>query len=165
MPVRGADVVAENIVIFGGGFKKHVNKVMGMIRTRLDSQVTENISLRDHSPKDLAALGHPYASRHGNRGIAIHDPYWQVHVQSGKLLSSKKSGVDEADISDSGKMTASAWCGVDEHIAPHALDVFWGTSKMIPRDFLGGSLEQIRGEAYKTINDNLRGLAQSFEAR
>jgi hypothetical protein len=163
MPVRGADVGANNIIKFGGNFKNHVNKVMAGVQDRLDAQVTMNISLSDHSLRDLAAAGHPYAKRHGSQGLAIHEPNWMVHIQSGQLLSSKKSGTTPCDIVG-GQLKATAWCGVDENIAPHALYVYWGTSRMIPRDFLNGSLDQIRPEVYAVIHDNLRNLVQSFEA-
>jgi hypothetical protein len=163
MPVKGTQIVARNIIKFGGGFTAHVNKVMNTVKDRLDAQVTLNMSLTDHSPRDLAAEGHPYARRHGSQGIPIHDPYWLVHTQSGRLLSSKKSGTVPAEI-NGGRLTAVAWCGVDEGIAPHALNVYWGTSKMIPRDFLHGSLDQIRPEVFTVLQDNLKGLVQSFEA-
>ncbi len=51
-----------------------------------------NVSLRDHSPRDLAAMDHPYARRHGS--IRVHtgssqylvDSATAVHSQSGRLL-------------------------------------------------------------------------------
>jgi hypothetical protein len=69
MAVKGADIVANNIIKFGGGFLEHVNRVMEGVRETLDTTITANMSLTDHSPKDLADLDHPYAARHGSQGI------------------------------------------------------------------------------------------------
>jgi len=44
----------------------------------------ELLSARDHTPADLAAMGHPYAQRAPNNP---HDPPEVVHAQSGELVS------------------------------------------------------------------------------
>ena len=49
MPISGADVVANNIKEFGGGFTRHVSKVMKKAVDRLDKDVTLNMSMTDHS--------------------------------------------------------------------------------------------------------------------
>jgi hypothetical protein len=45
------------------------------------------ISLTDHSLKDLAKMGHPYAKAHPNNP---HDPPEQVHTHTGDLLRGLK---------------------------------------------------------------------------
>jgi hypothetical protein len=156
MPITGQETVLKNITKVGGGFLKHTNSVMEKVRKRLDAQVSLNILLADHGPRELAKLDHPYAARHGGRGLAIHEPYWQVHAQTGRLVSSKGSGVVEATFSV-GKVAAKAWVRIDEGVAPHALYVIYGTTKMIPRPFLIGSLEQVREELYSMIRNGLKG--------
>lgn len=163
MAVIGGNVVARNIMKFGGGFIEHVNKTMETVKKELDTEVTKNMSLQDHSLQDLAALGHPYAARHGSHGLPIHDPHWQVHIQSGQLLESKSAGTVDAGF-EGGTMTAKAWVGLDENKAAHALFVIFGTSKMIPRDFLLGSLEIKRQGIYGILSANLKHMVVNFRA-
>jgi len=161
MTVQGGKLVARNITKFGGGFLRHVNSVMNKAREILDRKVTENMSLSDHSLEDLRIMDHPYATRHGSRGRPIHSPYWLVHTQGGRLLSSKSSGIDKASLTG-GELTARAWVKLDESAAHYAVYVVWGTSKMIPRDFLGGSLEQEKEKILGVIQGNLRDAVVSF---
>ena len=162
MPVLGADVVAKNIKAFGDGFCGHVNKTMEAVDIMLDKKVTENMSQADHSQADLAKLGHPYARRHGEEGSGLHTPYYQVHKQSGQLLASKRSGIVKADISG-GTLRASAWSGVYERGAFYAAYIIYGTSKMIPRDFLTGSLNEVKDEAIAYLKSNLRDFVFNFK--
>lgn len=162
MPVHGADLVAKNITAFGKGFTKHVNGVMGRVSEGLEARVRLNSSLADHSLRELRRLGHPYAAQGGR--AAIHDPKWLVHNQGGLLSAAIFKQVEEARI-EAGVLTASAIVGVDEAKAPYAGYVVFGTSKMVPRDFLGESLEQFRPEADRFLKDNLRDLSFYVGAR
>jgi hypothetical protein len=161
MPVRGQELVAKNIVGYLNGFLKTVNTTMTEVKVLLDDEVTKNISLRDHTLKQLAELDHPYARRHGSRGKVIHEPYWQVHVQSGRLLASKFSGIRDAKVVG-GTLSAAAFVGLNENSAKHALYVVFGTSKMIPRPVLQGSRENVKTKAYETIKSRLKFLTFSF---
>lgn len=163
MPVVGADIISKNIIKFGGGFIRHVNQTMGKVRVVLDKEITKNISLKDHKTEDLRKLGHPYASRWGtSKAAALHEPYWVVHSQTGELLGSKFSGVDPASI-ESGRLKSSAFVGLNENIAKHAVFVIFGTSKMIPRPVLQESRGRIIKEASEIIKSNLKNLVTSFE--
>lgn len=164
MPVTGADTVAENIKRFGGGFKEHVRKVMDYAGAMLDADITLNMSISDHTLAELAALGHPYAARHGSQGIPIHSPYWLIHTHTGHLLSSKRRGVSDVGISG-GKLQVSAWVGLDETVAFYALYLIWGTSKMIPRDVLSGSLfnKDFQDRTKEYISRNLRDMVFRFK--
>lgn len=162
MPVTGQDLVIKNIQSFGGGFLKHVNRTMELTRVRLDHEVTQNMSLTDHSLADLAKLGHPYSAKWGSHGKAIHDPFWLVHTHSGKLLSSKESKTIEASIIE-GKLSAAAYVKLDEQIAYYAIYLVWGTSKMIPRDFLHGSLDASKEDLFAIIKKNLKDAIVEFK--
>lgn len=155
--IQGADVVAKNIVVFTRGFLREVNRGFERVRGILDDRITRNISLSDHSLKDLARMGHPY-SRVG--GFRLHDPEYQVHTQSGRMLAAKISGTNKADISG-GNLGASAWAGISS-AAPHAVHVIYGTSRMIPRDFLRGSLAEVRGQVLDTLSRPLKNTVVSF---
>lgn len=162
MPVTGQDLVIKNLRNFGGGFLKHVNKTMDKARARLDHEVTQNMNLRDHSLAYQAKMGHPYASRWGSQGMAIHDPFWLVHTHSGALLGSKESKVVEAVISG-GRLVASAYVRLDERQAKHAVYLIWGTSKMIPRDFLHGSLAKAKDDLFAIIKRGLKDAVVEFQ--
>ena len=164
MAVKGADLVAKNIRLFGDGFLKHVNITMKGVAEIMNKEVTKNISLTDHSLEDLRVMGHPYARRHGPKGMSIHSPYWQVHRQTGTLLSSKYSGVKKASVAG-GNLKASAYVGVNENQAPHAVSVIWGTRRMIPRDFLTGSLNNVKKKAFDHLRVNLRDMVRQFNLR
>ena len=162
MPVTGTNIVANNILRYGGGFLNTVNKVMKEIAFMLDKQVEGNISRTDYSLEELADLDHPFASRHGAEGIPVYDPYWMVHKRSGKLLNSKKSGTVRADVSG-GTLEASAYVRLDENVAPHAAYVVYGTSRMIPRPVLQGSRDQVAPQAYELLRTVLKNLTVNFK--
>ncbi len=164
MPVVGANLVAKNIRAYGGGFLKTVNEVMTEIRFLLDDRLTKNIARKDFSLKELADLDHPFARRHGSEGIPVYDPYWMVHSRTGRLINSVDSGTERASIT-AGKLTASAFVRLDPTIAPHALHVVFGTSKMIPRPVVTGSGQQVSPVAMKLLKTKLKSLTISFRAR
>lgn len=104
----------------------------------IKEQILENITLRDHTLQDLRKLGYPYSVR-DPRGI--HDPEWQVHEQSGEM-------VDAVRIEETRK---GFRIGVDDALAPHAIFVVFGTSKMISRDFITGSIRQTEPQVRRIL--------------
>lgn len=158
MPISGADIVAKNIIKYQQGFIKATNLVMRNIEGMLDQEITKNISLTDHSLQDLAKLRHPYGFGKGE----LHDPNYQVHTQSGTLLSSKSSGTEDADINEGGTLKASAFVQLDPGIAPHAIFVVYGTSKMIPRPVMSASRDKLKPDILDFIQSNLKDLKVSF---
>lgn len=100
----------------------------------LEKRIRQNISLRDHSLAQLAAMGHPYARRHGS--IQIHrkgstsllNPEYRVHTQSGALLNS---------VTVTSASSRPHWrLHLDTGVAPHAEYVIHGTRVMLRRDVL-----------------------------
>jgi len=166
MPISGGETVAGNIRNFGGGFLKHVKVVMIEVTADLDKEVTKNMSLTDHTIDDLRALGHPYSEkRWGSTGMAgFHDPYWQVHKQSGRLLRSKDSGVIGPSVA-AGELTVKGYVRLNEVDVEYANAIIWGNGRMIPRDFLSGSVNnkdfQDRTKSY--LVKNLRDLVLNFK--
>jgi hypothetical protein len=155
--VKGADVVMKNMLAFGNKFSEEVNADFRIVEQMLKEAIKKNISLSDHSLADLAALGHPYAA---NAPQHIHDPDYQVHTQGGGMLSGLFSGTEALSISG-GTAVASAYSGIDEAIN-YAIFVLLGTSKMIPRDFLSGSLEEIRTQVFETLRRSLNHVTINF---
>ena len=157
MLVTGQEAIAKNIIKYTAGFLKSTNRVMGEVSAMLDAKVTANMSLTDHSLKDLRDLGHPYAKRHGEKGSSVHAPYYQVHQQSGRLLESKSKGTIPAVV-ENGTLKATAYVMLDANSVPYANSVIFGTSKMIPRPVLEGSKLEVANDAYKHIATTLKGL-------
>ncbi len=154
MPVTGFETVAKNIIKYQNGFLNSVNRVMKEVKVILDDEVTANMSLKDHSLKDLAKLGHPYGINNTN---VPHSPIWLVHTQSGKMLRAKSSDTIDASI-NGGILKASAFVKIDGADVPYALAVINGTSKMIPRPFLAYSRDKVQEAAYEHIRNTLRNL-------
>ncbi len=105
--------------------------------TVLFDTVRENMSLTDHSLRDLAAMDHPYASRHssitihrsGGRGLQT--PEFRIHTQDGKLLRALKK---TTRVQDEGRHVFRIF--VDESVAKHARYVFEGTKIMHGRNLI-----------------------------
>ncbi len=170
MAVHGAEAVLGNITKFGGRFLATVGETMQVAADTLEHRVKLNSSLSDHTLKDLRELGHPYARKWGEQGAGLHEPYWQVHQQGGQLLESVYQQVDDAEALASGfvggrsvsQVVVSCRVGFDESKAPHAVYVVWGTSRMIPRDPLMGSLGEVKGSIQDYIRTRLKGAVVSF---
>lgn len=154
MPITGQETVARNLIKWGGGFVKQVNKTMAGVAIILDNKITENMSLSDHSLPQLAKMGHPYSAR---RPQELHSPNFQVHRQSGNLLDSKQAGSGGASIED-GVLKATAFVMLDVGQAEYAPYVVYGTSKMIPRPVLGGSRDQVKSEVFDYMKSELKNL-------
>lgn len=155
--IQGGDVVLRNITTFGGRFLGHLNIVMKSIEEKLREAIKKNISLTDHTLEDLAEMGHPYASAHPANP---HEPGYQVHSQSGTMLGGLVSGTSDAAFTGSG-VTAEAHAGIEASIN-YAIFVIFGTSRMIPRDFLTGSLEEVRDQVFSLLQSNLRDAVINF---
>jgi len=114
----------------------------------LHEKMTENISLTDHSLKELKRLGYPYAKREPKK---IHEPDWLVHKQKGDLVRSLGVFIRKTPRKFSAKV------GCDETIAPHVAWIVHGTSKMVGRDFIRGSFEQVKDEIRETMRKTIVG--------
>lgn len=163
MPVQGTDIVAKNLVAFGQGFTRHVNTVMKSVGADVLGKVRENIGFSDHSLAALRDLDHPYARRHGPQGKHLHDLSFQAHRQSGVMYTASFATIREASI-DGGRLEAAAIVGINELQAPHAAQVIFGTSRMIPRDFLSGTVQTlaVRELVMSQIKTKLKKLKFDF---
>ena len=163
MPVTGADIVAENIKKFGGGFTKHASRVMKSATKLLYKEVTKNIGLTDHSQADLTRMGHPYSRRHGPEGMGLHKPPWLIHKQSGRLMKSRYQGTNDAEVI-AGKLMVSGWVGLDQDEVPYAKNLIFGTWHMVPRDALRGSLadNKLQKNVRRMISRDLRDAVITF---
>ena len=110
-------------------------------------KVSGNISLTCHSLADLAAMGHPYAVAHLNNP---HSPYYQVHMQSGQMRARLTSEVvaDTQEVRGGVGYTGTAEESLKAPGSAHSYlrCVIFGTEHMVSRDFLNGSLDEVKGE-------------------
>lgn len=100
--------------------------------TVLFDKIKLNAGLTDHSLKDLADLGHPYAKRAPKK---IHDPDYQVHIQTGLL---------ESNIGQRQETPDRVVVGVNGEAVPYLDDVIYGTPLMVARPFVTGSFEEVK---------------------
>lgn len=110
-------------------------------------KVSGNISLTCHSLADLVAMGHPYAIAHLNNP---HSPYYQVHMQSGKMRARLTSEVaaDSQEVRGGVGYTGEAEESLKAPGSAHSYlrCVIFGTEHMVSRDFLSGSLGEVKAE-------------------
>lgn len=98
----------------------------------LKQRIADNISLTDHSISQLKSLGYPYSV---NNTSQIHVPDYQVHNQTGNLLSALTvNKINQYRVQ----------VGIDDSIAPYVGFIIFGTTKMVPRDFITGSFNELR---------------------
>ena len=126
----------------------------------LEQRMYDNVSLEDHTLKELNLLGNPYGKKHPQE---IHNPAYLVHTQhspsSGNKIGSDLIDALRVNIVNQYRIQV----GFDESIAPHVRDVYWGTTKatgMRGRDFIEGSFQEVQ-EEFKEIGEN--GLKEIVE--
>ena len=128
MKITGLEASLKNLKgIEKTAFEKAGKKALRAAAIILRKDLKANTNLRDHSLKQLAEMGHPYARRHGS--ISIHSPRsYRVHAQSGKMRS-------KAMFKQRGSGTRISYkIGFDYGAVPYARYVIQGTKVMLPRN-------------------------------
>lgn len=137
----------------GIGVAEVAKRALAPAAQRLYDEARKNISLRDHSLKDLADIDHPYARRHGkiNTSALGHEPEWQVHTRPARLARGKNGQRLAEGANQTGDLRRALRVGLlpssrppgeswvvwfDVDAAPHAVFVVQGTPLMLPRDVL-----------------------------
>jgi len=132
--VRGGPLSTfEKVTLMGA--KEAVKKTAKLLRDRM----VENAGLTDHTLDELEKLGHPFAIR---RPQTLHNPNFQIHKQSGRLVDN----IEMVKVSDTQYAV-----GVDEEKVPYIRHVVRGTQFMIARDFITGSFRQIQKKLNKVF--------------
>jgi hypothetical protein len=158
--ISGTETLAKNIVKYTEGFLREVNIDMEKAELILKGKIKDNISNTDYTLEDLAKMGHPYARRSPK---SIHNPDYIVHCQSGEMLSGLGSGTKKASVKGT-TLEAEAYAGISDNVE-HAKYVIYGTSKMVPRDFLKGSLEEVGQKILTTLKRSLNRVTMSFNGK
>ena len=132
--------------------EKNVNNYarVGLNRAanRTKERLEQNVGLTDHTLKQLADLGHPYAKKTvneverfnrlagTNEPTSIHNPWWLVHRQSGLLSRNIRIVHENKD---------EVAIGVNPSV-PYLEDVIMGNSVMIGRNFPAFTLYELIDE-------------------
>lgn len=149
--IEGTEIVIARIGRTQEEFDRRLDKVLDASVKLLGNAVKKNISLTCHSLEGLAEMGYPYAVRspfNPHPG----SPTYLVHKQSGGLVASMRSGVSHLP----GSGVYTGYVGIDETEAPYARYVIMGTRKMVGRNFLTGSLDEVRDEIFNRFINGLR---------
>ena len=145
--LTGVTEAQLNLISFQQSVRKGCTRVVDEVADYLFQKVRENVSHTEMSLADLQRAGHPYARRHGKIKPLV-EPWYAVFIRSGALRNALFKKLARSGV---GHVVASI--GVDTDKAPHAAYVIFGTSRMLPRDFI---TETIRDEAH-----NVRRLVET----
>jgi hypothetical protein len=96
MSLRNADQAIRFLSSMPAKAKLAATFAVGAMAQRAKARCLEMITLDDHTQADLNRLGNPYAKRHGPEGSGLHDPYQQVHEQTGALAAGLKASAPRA---------------------------------------------------------------------
>ena len=119
--------------------------------TLLENKIIERATLTDHTLKDLVKLGFPYSAQHPKP--PLHDPNWQIHIQSGTLqdnIRQTAEGKDAISVGVDGEKV------IDDEGYPYLDDVINGTPLMIPRPFVTESYNESTDQIKETMDDYIK---------
>lgn len=132
---------------------------------RLHQEVLANVSLTDHTLSDLNRMGNPYGF---TNPAQIDEQDYLVHIQHATNTGPRghKAGDDlvtavKVRIVNQYRILV----GIDDEIAPHFRDIFWGTHKakdgsplMRARDPITPAFETVRNELSRLGEDRFRDM-------
>lgn len=159
--IRGREQVIRNIAIKELQMQQESEKSINGSAKILFRKISSNISQTCHDLADLAAMGHPYARDHI---LNPHSPYYQVHMQSGDMraLLTSDTGIDNQEVRGGVGFTGEAEESLKAPKSSYSYlrAVVLGTRLMVARDFLNGSLDEVRGEVEKRLVQDLSRAAR-----
>jgi len=148
--IRGREQVIRNFGMKQLQMEAESIRSINRSKRTLFRKVSGNISLTCHSLADLVAMGHPYAIAHLNNP---HSPYYQVHMQSGRMRArlTSDTAIDTQEIRGGVGFTGEAEESLKAPGSTHSYlrCVIFGTHLMVSRDFLNGSLDEVKDEIQK----------------
>ena len=161
MKIRGRERVIKNIAMKELQMQQESEKSIKGSARILFQKVSFNISRTCHDLADLAAMGHPYARDHI---LNPHSPYYQIHMQSGNMRRALTSDTD-ADSQEARGGVGFTGDAEESLKAPkssysYLRAVVLGTRLMVARDFLNGSLDEVREEVEKRLVKDLSRAAR-----
>lgn len=167
--IRGREQVIANIGKKQLQMDSAALKWVNVSTKTLNEKVISNINLVCHSLADLAAMDppHPYAKKHLNNP---HSPYYKVHMQIdahgqfGQMRARLKKEVvsDRQEIRSGVGYTEEAERELRAPRSRHSYlrCIIFGTEHMVGRDFLNGSLGEIKEEIKRHLLTRMIQAAQ-----
>jgi len=170
MKIRGRERVIKNIAMKELQMQQESEKSIKGSARILFQKVSFNISRTCHDLADLAAMGHPYARDHI---LNPHSPYYQIHMQSGDMRRALTSDTDadSQEVRGGVGYTGDAEESLKAPASTHSYlrCVIFGTNfvtkrgnpaGMVSRDFLNGSLGEVKGEIGKRFMKDMSKAAR-----
>lgn len=143
----GTEIIIQNIGMVKRRFDRAIKINVKKATEKVYKRTLKNCGLTCHSLERLAKMGHPYSVMNPNNP---HSPVYLVHKQTGNLRNSIQRNTENFPNKSTG------YISINEEQAHYASYVILGTSKMIPRDFLTGSLDEMRNQVFNIIRDGLK---------
>ena len=148
--IQGASSIMISLGVTYGTAFIGLSKARQEMAKAVEEKVKFNVSRTCHTLEDLARMGHPYSVAHYNNPHPA-TPYW-VHLQeeeaAKKGVGTMLSAVYRTE-KQVGPNRVESIVGLNTDIAPHAVYVFYGTDRMVGRDFLTPAAEEVKSE-FKT---------------
>jgi len=140
--IQGLDAVIANIQNIVPAEAAKMGARLSVAGGIVESNVKRHAELTDHSLKELADMGHPYSPKYPANTPHSDD---MVHQQSGTLYAN----IEKSE--DLNLINPKVEIGVQESKVPYIADLITGTSKMRPRNFIGGAFKESLAEVMTTI--------------
>lgn len=116
----------------------------------LKDKMVDNASLVDHTLKDLADMGHPYSVQNPANP---HSPPYLIHMQTGNLVDNIEivKKLKHGFFSPYVRISV----GVDESKVPYISSLIFGNRRMIARDFITGSYDEVLPEMKRIVRGKI----------
>lgn len=145
--------VRKSVII---GSEKTVKQMADLVFRR----VRKNVNLRDHTLAELRALGHPHGkgtSKSGKKREAIpHDPEYLVHRREGNIYDN----IEKFETSNKNVIEVGILADVS-----FAEDILFGENRQVSRDFLQGSLAEVRKNLKKMARKNMKKSVKNIKRK
>lgn len=150
--VHNVQIVISKIRSFSGGFKPYMSQLLlDAMNDDVMPRWKANVTLADHSLRELAELGHPYSKKYpADSGP---HPDYDVHEQSGELVSSTVVEVSSVGGNQAVRLVNSS---------AHYEYVRYGTRTMRPRDPGGEALADAMPDIKARFAEGVQGAAIEY---
>ena len=155
MKIIGLENVESRILKAKEAMYKWKDEFIGKSTTILYEKIQERVGVKDiHTPAILAEMGHPYAKRDPRNP---HFPPYIVHRQSGELFRAiKRPKYKQTETRSEG------YVEIDEGEVYYVRAVLFGNSKMIARNFMTGSLEEVKSQVTNDAKESLKTIIRGL---
>lgn len=156
MKITGLENIESRILKAKEAMYKWKDEFIEKSTTTLYEKIQERVGVQDiHTPAILEEMGHPYAKRDPRNP---HFPPYIVHRQSGDLFRAiKRPKYKQTETKSEG------YVEIDEGEVDYVRDVLFGNSVMISRNFMTGSLEEVKSQVIDDAKESLKGVIRGLQ--